>query len=128
MGSGNGYWTYMLRRLEQGKKKLDVVPVDSGLSEWRTMWVGDTVQADGVRWLNQHDGGKNNVLLLVYPNTGNEFTSKMIKAYCKYHFYAPARPEMLTLLDYQAAQQSSPPARRMPQASQASQTRRSPNG
>lgn len=81
MGSGNGYWTYMLRRQEQGKNKSTMIPVDSGLSEWRTMWVGDTVQLDGVKWLNQHEGAKDDVLLLVYPNTGEEFTSKMIKAY-----------------------------------------------
>ena len=84
MGSGNGYWTYMLRRLEQGKKKLEVIPVDSGMSEWRTMWVPDTVEADGVKWLKQNNGGKDDVLLLVYPNTGEDFTSKMIKAYSEY--------------------------------------------
>lgn len=83
MGSGNGYWTYMLRHFESGKKKLDVVPVDSGMSEWRTMWVPDTVEADGVKWLKQNSGGKDDVLLLVYPNTGEEFTSKMVKAYGK---------------------------------------------
>lgn len=84
MGSGNGYWTYMLRRLEQGKKKSEVMPVDSGLSEYRTIWVDDTVQLDGVKWLNQHQGAKDAVLLLVYPNTGEDFTSKMIKAYRTY--------------------------------------------
>ena len=71
----------MLRRFEQGKKKLEVIPVDSGMSEWRTMWVPDTVEADGVKWLKQNNGGKGDVLLLVYPNTGEDFTSKMIKAY-----------------------------------------------
>lgn len=83
MGSGNGYWTYMLRRLEPGKKKLHVTPVDNGLSEWRTMWVADTEELDGVKWLHQHSGAKEALLLLVYPNTGEEFTSKMIKAYSK---------------------------------------------
>lgn len=83
MGSGNGYWTYMLRRMAQGKKKLEVIAIDSGLSEWRTMWVGDTVEADGVKWLYQHQGARDMVLLLVYPNTGEDFTSKMIKAYRK---------------------------------------------
>ena len=81
LGSGNGYWTYMLRRFEQGKKKLDVLPVDNGMSEWRTIWVPDTVEADGAKWLKQNNGAKDDVLLLVYPNTGEEFTSKMIKAY-----------------------------------------------
>ena len=81
MGSGNGYWTYVLRRFEQGKKKLEVIPVDSGMSEWRTIWVPDTVEADGVKWLKQNNGAKDDVLLLVYPNTGEDFTSKMITAY-----------------------------------------------
>ena len=71
----------MLRRQEQGKKKLNVVPVDTGLSEWRTMWVGDTVEMEGAKWLNQHEGAKDALLLLVYPNTSEEFTSKMAKAY-----------------------------------------------
>lgn len=84
MGSGNGYWTYMLRRMEppsKKEKKVDVLPVDNGMSEWRTMWVGDTVQTDGEKWLKQHQGAAEAVLLLVYPTVGNEFTSKMIKAY-----------------------------------------------
>jgi hypothetical protein len=81
LGSGNGYWTYMLRRQETGKKKLDVVAVDNGMSEWRTTWIGDTVEMDGMKWLNQNNGASDAVLLLVYPNTGDDFTGKMIKAY-----------------------------------------------
>ncbi|KAK4553722.1 hypothetical protein LTR86_009220 [Recurvomyces mirabilis] len=84
LGSGNGYWTYMLRRMEPAskkEKKLDVVAIDNGMSEWRTVWIGDTIEADGVKWLEQDKGGKDAVLLLVYPTVGNEFTSKMIKAY-----------------------------------------------
>lgn len=37
LGSGNGYWTYMLRRMKDGKKNLEVIPIDNGISEWRTM-------------------------------------------------------------------------------------------
>lgn len=82
IGSGNGYWTYILRRFDSNpKKKLTVTPIDNGQSEWRTIWVGDTVESDGDKWLCQHDGGKDHVLLLVYPVVGNEFTSKMLKAY-----------------------------------------------
>ena len=84
LGSGNGYWTYMLRRQEQGKKKLNIIPVDNGMSEWRTMWIPDTVEMEGAKWLNQHSGAKDAMLLLVYPNTGEDFTSKMIKAYRKF--------------------------------------------
>lgn len=90
MGSGNGYWTYMLRRMEppsKKEKKVEVVPVDSGMSEWRTMWVGDTVQTDGEKWLRQHQGAPEAVLLLVYPTVGNEFTSKMIRAYSMRSFF-----------------------------------------
>jgi hypothetical protein len=86
MGSGNGYWTYILRRMEppsKKEKKLKVLPIDNGVSEWRTMWVGDTIETDGMKWLEQNNGGREDVLLLVYPTVGNEFTSKMIKAYSK---------------------------------------------
>jgi hypothetical protein len=84
VGSGNGYWTYCLRKFETNpKKQLQVTAIDNGLSEWRTMWIGDTIEADGHKWLQQHQGGKDAVLLLVYPMVGNEFTSKMIKAYSK---------------------------------------------
>ncbi|KAK6406244.1 hypothetical protein LTR81_019050 [Elasticomyces elasticus] len=84
VGSGNGYWTYMLRRMEppsKKEKKLEVVPIDNGMSEWRTIWIGDTIETDGMEWLAGHEGGKDAVLLLVYPMVGGEFTSKMIKAY-----------------------------------------------
>ncbi|GAM85230.1 hypothetical protein ANO11243_032340 [Dothideomycetidae sp. 11243] len=76
LGSGNGYWTYMLRRA-----KVDVLPVDSGLSEWRTVWIGDTVVADGVEFLARRGGAKDDVLLLVYPQVGAEFTSRVLRAY-----------------------------------------------
>ena len=82
VGSGNGYWTYMLRRMKDGKKKgLEVVPVDNGLSDWRTLWVPDTVEMDGAEWLRRHEGGKGFVLLLVYPQVSHDFTAKTIKAY-----------------------------------------------
>jgi len=81
LGSGNGYWTYMLRRMKDGKKNLEVIPIDNGISEWRTMWVGDTAEVDGVKWLKQHDGGKSEVLLLVYPQVGLDFTTNTIRAY-----------------------------------------------
>ncbi|EME47098.1 hypothetical protein DOTSEDRAFT_50577 [Dothistroma septosporum NZE10] len=82
VGSGNGYWTYMLRRFETNSKKaVKVLPIDNGQSEWRTMWVGDTLEVDGEKWLKQDGGGNEDVLLLVYPVVGQEFTSKMLKAY-----------------------------------------------
>ncbi|KAK6438414.1 hypothetical protein LTR95_005384 [Oleoguttula sp. CCFEE 5521] len=81
LGSGNGYWTYMLRRLREGKDEMDVIPIDNGISEWRTVWIGDTLEIDGAKWLNGNEGGMGKVLLLVYPQVGLEFTTKMIEAY-----------------------------------------------
>ena len=87
LGSGNGYWTYMLRRMGDEKKPVKVVPVDSGLSEWRTMWIGDTVMADGVKYLQQHQDGRDQVLLLVYPQVGADFTGKVLRAYSECKMY-----------------------------------------
>ncbi|KIW37667.1 uncharacterized protein PV06_10306 [Exophiala oligosperma] len=77
MGSGNGYWTLMLRKLG-----VDAVAVDSGQSRWRTTWIPDTVVADGVQYLRRRSGCPDvAVLLLVYPIVGGEFTRKVIEAY-----------------------------------------------
>ena len=76
MGSGNGYWSYMLRR--QGVK---VYAVDSAQSSWRTMWIGDTVVKDGEKYLKDERGATDKVLLMVYPVVGADFTRKMIEAY-----------------------------------------------
>ena len=76
MGSGNGYWTYMLRRHE-----IIVRAVDNMQSLWRTMWVGDTITEDGPTYLNGRKGCKDSLLLLVYPIVGLEFTAKVIRAY-----------------------------------------------
>ncbi|KAK6004431.1 hypothetical protein QM012_008293 [Aureobasidium pullulans] len=80
LGSGNGYWSYMLRVFNK-QKPLTVVPVDNGISEWRTIWVPDTNQIDGVEYLRKNNDGKDQVLLLVYPQVGLEFTSKILRAY-----------------------------------------------
>ena len=84
MGSGGGYWTLMLRRhFEARGCGSEVIAVDSGQSVYRTVWIGDTVLADGVRWLErERQGAKGDVLLLVYPIVGGEgFTEKVIRAY-----------------------------------------------
>ncbi|KAJ9155627.1 Transcription factor nrm1 whi5 [Pleurostoma richardsiae] len=67
IGSGGGYWAFMLRA-----HGVAVVPVDSAQSEWRVSWVGDTVIADGAKWLGrrENDGGRGMVLLMVYPVVG----------------------------------------------------------
>lgn len=85
IGSGNGYWAYMLRRTAVPGLPgtgAEVLPVDSGLSAWRTMWVGDTIVADGVEYISkQRHGGAEDVLLLVYPQVGADFTAKVLRAY-----------------------------------------------
>lgn len=84
IGSGNGYWTYMLRRMN-----ITVYAIDNGDSIWRTMWIGDTIKADGAKYLTQSsytsqgggNGGKDAVLLLVYPQVTTAFTTAVLKAY-----------------------------------------------
>ena len=77
MGSGNGYWTHTLRH-EHG---CSVVAVDAGQSKWRTMWISDTIVADGLHFLRKRGGRKDDVLLMVYPITSNDFTPNIVKAF-----------------------------------------------
>ena len=107
LGSGNGYWTWMLRRYGV----QDVWAVDNGDSVWRTMWVGDTVQVDGRKFLRElgrsgqqgsrskitkggsietpstkaeeddASGAKSAVLLLVYPQVSTHFTVSALEEY-----------------------------------------------
>ncbi|KAJ4376973.1 hypothetical protein N0V86_006411 [Didymella sp. IMI 355093] len=84
VGSGNGYWTYMLRQFPLPApewKALDVRPIDSGLSEYRTMWVKDTVKMDGKEYLRRNTGGKGSILLLVYPQATGDFTGPTMKMF-----------------------------------------------
>lgn len=84
MGSGNGYWTLMLRRL-LGTLGGSVVAVDSGQSRWRTTWIADTQAVDGVQYLRRRGGCASAVLLLVYPVVGRdgegEFTRRVLDAF-----------------------------------------------
>lgn len=76
IGSGNGYWAYMLRRMG-----LTVDAVDNGDSRWRTVWIGDTLHVDGKKYLETKQGAKEAVLLLVYPQVTTSFTVSVLKAY-----------------------------------------------
>ncbi|KUI59898.1 hypothetical protein VP1G_07118 [Cytospora mali] len=86
MGSGNGYWAFMLRQ-----HGVAVAPVDNAQSDWRVSWVDDTTIMDGTKWLAQPKsaGGKDMVLLMVYPVVGGGvaggveggFTRGLINAY-----------------------------------------------
>ncbi|KAK5046132.1 hypothetical protein LTR84_008589 [Exophiala bonariae] len=76
MGSGNGYWSLMLRR-----SGLTVIAVDNAQSKWRTVWVPDTIATDGIQYLRKRGGCPETVLLLVYPIVGADFTRKVIESY-----------------------------------------------
>jgi len=76
MGSGNGYWAFMLRKLG-----LKVTAVDSLASEYRTLWISDTVKADGVKYLKQNKGCSGKVLLMVYPVVAGTYTKDIIQSY-----------------------------------------------
>ena len=76
LGSGNGYWTYMLRRLG-----LSVTALDNLQSEYRTLWISDTVIQDGEKYLISNKGCEDIVLLLVYPIVNLDFTRKILDAY-----------------------------------------------
>lgn len=76
MASGNGYWAYMLRRV-----KVNVQAVDNMASEYRTMWVSDTMKSDGVEYLKRNNGSKDRILLMVYMVTAEIFTKRVLQAY-----------------------------------------------
>lgn len=86
IGSGNGYWTFLLRKLG-----LTVYAVDNLVSQWRTTWIHDTIIKDGVKFLQGpptnlpispgERGCCDSILLLVYPMISNDFTGKVIRAY-----------------------------------------------
>jgi len=76
MASGNGYWTYMQRKM-----KVTVQAVDNMASEYRTMWISDTVKGDGVEYLKKNQGGKGKILLMVYMVTAGTFTKRVLQAY-----------------------------------------------
>ena len=76
MGSGNGYWAFMLRQLG-----LTVHAVDSRQSVFRAEWIRDTIATDGERWLKGRGSAKDDVLLMVYPVVGGDFLGKMLGVY-----------------------------------------------
>ncbi|KHN94256.1 uncharacterized protein MAM_07892 [Metarhizium album ARSEF 1941] len=84
VGSGNGYWSFMLRGYG-----LTVHAVDNMQSEWRVNWIDDTDMMDGVKWLQRNNRGRDMALLLVYPVVGGGigggteggFTRDLVDAY-----------------------------------------------
>ena len=80
VGSGNGYWTLMLRR---PPFNCTVIPIDNMQSRWRTTWVSDTLITDAIQFLKKRPGEtqKQDILLMVYPVTANDFTASAIKEF-----------------------------------------------
>jgi hypothetical protein len=78
LGSGNGYWSYMLRRMG-----INTTAVDNITSEYRSMWIHDSKKADGVEFLkkSRKSATVHDILLMVYPVVAGNFTSMAIKAY-----------------------------------------------
>ncbi|KAL8719494.1 MAG: hypothetical protein Q9225_003503 [Loekoesia sp. 1 TL-2023] len=76
LGSGNGYWTYMLRRLG-----VQTDAVDNLQSRYRSLWINDTVVEEGEKYLKAKKGAKDALLLLVYPIVGADFTARVLHAY-----------------------------------------------
>ncbi|MCJ1251178.1 hypothetical protein MMC30_008409 [Trapelia coarctata] len=76
VGSGGGYWAMMLRR-----HGVAVHAVDDGQSSFRSMWIEDTIVAEGAGWLRKRGGAREEVLLLVYPIVGGSFVERMVDAY-----------------------------------------------
>lgn len=85
IGSGNGYWTFMLRNFPitdiSGAKELDVRAIDNQLSEYRVSWIKDTIKQDARNYLMDNDNGKGCVLLLVYPQATGDFTGPLLKVF-----------------------------------------------
>ena len=76
MASGNGYWAYMLRRMQ-----VDTVAVDNLEAKWRTIWIEDTVQMNGVDYMKRNNGVSDRILLMVYMVTKGDFTKQVLKLF-----------------------------------------------
>jgi hypothetical protein len=87
IGSGGGYWTYMLRKYYHVK----CVAVDDGSSVFRTIWIPDTIVHDGPSFVKSAPSTRvknipefslnTAVLLLVYPPAGGNFTESVLTAF-----------------------------------------------
>lgn len=60
---------------------LNVTAIDNMTSEYRTMWISDTVKLDGVEYLKMNGGAVGKVLLIVYMVTAGTFTKRVVQAY-----------------------------------------------
>ncbi|KAK0665869.1 hypothetical protein QBC41DRAFT_327055 [Cercophora samala] len=82
VGSGNGYWSFMLRQYG-----METTAVDNLQSEWRVTWIPDTLLTTGTAFLQSlpPQEHKAHILLLVYPITGPDgrgsFTRELMREY-----------------------------------------------
>ena len=83
IGSGSGYWTYMLRKFpsDSNMLPLNVCAIDNETSEYRISWINDTIKTNGMDYLAKNNNGKDSVLLLVYPQTTGNFTGPILKKF-----------------------------------------------
>lgn len=73
VGSGSGYWAYLLRL-----KNVDIIAVDNGTEsiwnhenrDWMYDWFPDTVNADGLQYISERGGFRDRTLLLCWPRVG----------------------------------------------------------
>jgi hypothetical protein len=87
LGSGGGYWAYMLRRYYG----VTVVAVDSMASVFRTTWISDTIVYDGLAFISNPPASlvkdipdfsiNTAILLLVYPQASGNFTKSVLDAF-----------------------------------------------
>jgi hypothetical protein len=63
------------------KDESEVTAVDNMDSEYRMMWISDTVRADGIEYLKKNAGGKGKLLLMVYVVTAGSFTRRVLESY-----------------------------------------------
>ncbi|KAK1758607.1 hypothetical protein QBC47DRAFT_375214 [Echria macrotheca] len=91
IGSGSGYWTFLLRQyLSSRSPSQAVLGIDNAQSLWRTTWIADTVITPGTTFLSSLPNHKDIILLMVYPIVGGamgaggtegQFTRDLVAAY-----------------------------------------------
>lgn len=62
IGSGSGYWAFLLRQ-----KGVDVLAVDNMSETFEKRWLSDIVVKDGTTFLKSNNGCANRTLLLCWP-------------------------------------------------------------
>lgn len=76
VGSGSGYWAYLLR-----KKSVEVIALDNRVScdSMEHDWFPDTVKTDVTQYLQDHDGCPDRALFMCWPNYDGDLVLKAYK-------------------------------------------------